>query len=96
MNTNKLAVSVLLTANGLDAGLTLATVRLGYATELNPIMGCLLNISPFAFLSVKVLMVLVGASILMKYQSSLMARIALHGLADIYVALFLWSIWNLP
>ena len=89
-------MAVLLTCNGMDAGVTLAVTRLGVATELNPFMAALLVLHPFAFVAVKFLLVLWGASTLLRIQKHPVARIGLYVLTLWYLAVVLYSVSLLP
>ncbi|MFN7134829.1 MAG: DUF5658 family protein, partial [Myxococcales bacterium] len=63
-----LALSVL---NSLDAGFTAMFVRLGVATEANPLMAVLITASPALFVGVKLAVVNAGALCLWALRHSL-------------------------
>jgi len=92
----RLAAAVLCTCNGLDAGLTLAVTRLGYATEANPFMAAMLALHPFAFVAIKFILVMGGLVVLLNHQRHMAARIVLNVLSLWYLILVLYSVSLLP
>lgn len=78
-----LALSVL---NSLDAAFTATFVRLGMASEANPLMAVLIASSPPLFVGVKLVLVNGGALCLWLLRQSRVARIALRTCVLAYAA----------
>lgn len=64
-------VRLLLGLNGLDAGLTLAAVIIGYGYELNPLMSFALRVGPLFFIFIKLAICEIAAvTMLEQYKDS--------------------------
>jgi hypothetical protein len=93
--SSKLALWLLLSCNGLDAGLTVALIRLGYATEANPFLAPILAWSPVTFVLVKFSLIMGVVAWLSAHHQARLPRLTLQGASLAYLGIVLWSVSHL-
>jgi hypothetical protein len=81
-----------LAACGFDAVATLRHIRLGVASEANPLMSTLIGIDPIAFFCIKMLITLSGLLTCYKLYRLSWARAGIKGTAGVYFALSLYHL----
>lgn len=83
-----LTLIVLILFNMLDAIFTIVALKLGIAKESNPIMEFYTSNSYILFFLVKMLLVLLGCSILLKFKEKKFSQLAAFLLCGVYVWVF--------
>ena len=91
-NNNRLmgAVASLITLNMMDGVFTIAWIESGKATEINPLMDLLISIHPFFFMTIKILLVSLGALLLWRFRYMAIAVNSLYLCLTVYSILILY------
>lgn len=82
----------LLILNLFDGLFTTAYLHLGVAEEANPLMRMAWEVSPLAFMGVKLLIVSVGVAVLCLYRGSKLADVALKIGVGLYAVICVWHL----
>jgi len=86
------AASAVVVLNLIDAAFTLVWVLSGVAEEANPLMAHELASGPMRFMVTKLALVSLGLLLLWRLRCRPLARLAIHGSAAAYVALFAYHL----
>jgi ABC-type xylose transport system permease subunit len=86
-------IRLLIGLNGVDCGLTLAAVIVGYGQEMNPLMRLALGVSPWFFLATKLaIMELASVTMFRQYRKLEGIPWFLVILNALYLAVVFWNL----
>lgn len=84
--------AVLLVLNLLDGLFTTAYLQLGLAEEANPLMRMAWEVSPLAFMAVKLAVVSAGLMVLCAHRGTKLADVALKLAVALYAVILVWHL----